>query len=97
VFSFQFACEVEGVTQDTIRSLAREDRLLDHDLLRCPSEETAADLRVFSLGVFAHNPEIDFAGQRTYGRDYPGKQTNRAQVDVLQTLFMLKRSRPKES
>ena len=64
--------------------MAREDRLLDHDLALGALVHHAAERRVFALGVLAHDEVVDVA--RLAARERAGhaiEQAHRAQVDVL--------------
>ena len=53
--------ELEGELQDAVDAVAREDRLLHHDLAVGALEHAAADGRVLALGVLAHDAEVDVA------------------------------------
>jgi hypothetical protein len=76
--------ELEGVLEDAVGAVAREDGFLQHDLALGAFEHAPADRRVFALGVLAHHVEVDvarlLAGQRA---GHARHQAHRAQVDVL--------------
>src|SRR6266545_2771171 len=69
---------------DAVAALAREDRLLDGQLLGRPPVEPPADLRVLALVVLAHDQHIDVGGPAS-GERRPDtvEQTHGTQVDVL--------------
>ena len=56
------ARELEGELHDAVDALAREHRLLEHDLALGALEHAAADRRVLAFGVLAHDDEVDVAG-----------------------------------
>ena len=64
--------------------MAREHRLLDHELALGAREHHAAEVRVLALGVLAHDEVVDVAGLAARQRaGHAFEQAHRAQVDVL--------------
>jgi hypothetical protein len=81
------AGEFEGVANDAVRAAPGEDSLLHHDFIRGPRMQPAADLRVFPLCIFAHDPEVDVArvavAQR---RDNAREQPSEARANMLRAV-----------
>ncbi|MPM77512.1 hypothetical protein SDC9_124518 [bioreactor metagenome] len=77
-------CQFKGITQNSVDATAGEDRLLDHHLMFSTFAHASAEGRVFSLGVFAYDVEINVARllANQWARN-SRKQAHRAQVDVL--------------
>ena len=61
-FAGRLPRQLEGEAQDAVHALAREHRLLEHDLALGALEHAPADRRVLAFGIFAHDDEIDVAG-----------------------------------
>src|SRR5207244_4841053 len=78
------ARQLEGEAKDPVDALAREHRLLEHDLALGAFEHATADRRVLAFGVLAHDDEVDVArlavGERARDSRH---QAARAQVHVL--------------
>ena len=76
--------QLERVAHDAVAAPAREDRLLDGQLLRRAPVEAPADLRVLPFVVLAHDHHVDVRGPAA-GERRPGplQEANGSQVDVL--------------
>ncbi len=83
-FAGRVRAQVEREAQHAVDALAREHRLLEHDLALGALVHAAAHRRVLALGVLADDDEVDVArlavGER---RRDAGHQLARAQVHVL--------------
>ena len=62
------AGQLEREFQHAVDADARQHRLLNHDLALGALKHAAADRRIFSLGVLAHDPEVDVAGLAPHQR-----------------------------
>src|SRR5207237_10826758 len=60
-FPFARPHKIEPKADDPFGPVTREDRRLHGDFVQAPGMQGAADLRVLSFGVLAHDNEIDVA------------------------------------
>ena len=78
------ARELEREFQDPVDALAREHRLLEHDLALGALEHPAADRRILALGVLADDDEVDVARLAIRERCRDARhEPARAEVHVL--------------
>ena len=76
------ARKLEGVAQDAVDTVAGEERSPGSPFLARSLEETAAELRVFAFGVFAHDPEVDIAGLHDPSGAATRQQSHRTKIDI---------------
>src|SRR6266849_9204732 len=78
------ARELERVADDAVGSAPGENRLLHHYFVGRTRVQPSADLRILTLGILAHDPEVDVSGLAVARRrDDAGQQTHGPEVYIL--------------
>lgn len=76
--------QIEGKTKHAVDSCSSEDCLLNYRFPSGPFVDSATDIGVFSLIVFADDGEVDIGGLPVLKRGLDTfQQSHRPQVDVL--------------